>query len=326
MRNTINIEFTIPLTGSYNRSNFSVKRNGSSQYVESAVVSGKNIILTLTNSFEWWDTITVETDVTLYSEGGQTIEGFTRSFRPPNHGTPDTRFSLLIDTTQPGSATNTIILPTYNFYGADYSCTVEWGDGTSNEYSGGAPAISHVYAEGGVKTIHITGVFPNLRFNNTGDKLKLLQILNWGCYGIGRATQHTAFRGCVQLTAIADDMAFINDINVAFQMFENCKFDALPEVVTLAALEDGRYMFSGCTNMEDAPNLNLASLLYGYAMLGGAQLNTIDYSNLLIRMDENNVSAGDTLTATYLYHNAAGGVAKTNLQARGWTINDKGLE
>ena len=85
----------------------------------------------------------------------------------------DPAFVMRIDTTKPGSASDTMIIPTN---GAGYDCQVEWGDGTTTTHEGTAPSIQHTYAAAGEYDVRITGEFPRVLFNNSGDRLKVLRV------------------------------------------------------------------------------------------------------------------------------------------------------
>jgi len=72
------------------------------------------------------------------------------------------------DTTQAGSASDTIVLP------MTAGPTVHWGDGNSDTTN------THTYASGGTYTVTIEGSVTGFRFNNGGDKLKLIDVVNCG--------------------------------------------------------------------------------------------------------------------------------------------------
>ena len=75
-------------------------------------------------------------------------------------------FSAVWDTEKAGSATKTIILPITGTY------TVNWGDGKTN-----TSVATHVYNATGNYTINITNIAETgFRFNNGGDKLKIITI------------------------------------------------------------------------------------------------------------------------------------------------------
>jgi len=52
---------------------------------------------------------------------------------------------------------------------------------------------------------NVPGGFPAIYFNGGGDRLKLMQISNWGA--VTWDTMHAAFHGCNNLTITAADAA-----------------------------------------------------------------------------------------------------------------------
>jgi len=86
-------------------------------------------------------------------------------------------FTSIWDTTQPGTSTdNEITIPTNPAY--TYNYTVDWGDGSTD--TGITANITHTYASEGIYTVKISGDFPAIYFNNSGDRRKILEILEWG--------------------------------------------------------------------------------------------------------------------------------------------------
>jgi len=87
-------------------------------------------------------------------------------------------------TSSGSSSSNQIKLPlishgTYNF-------TVYWGDGSSNTITTwDDPAVTHSYSTSGVYNITITGTVIDWRFINSGDRLKLMEIAQWGDLHLG---------------------------------------------------------------------------------------------------------------------------------------------
>ena len=133
----------------------------------------------------------------------------------------DPAFTLVVDTTKAGSASNQFVLPLNPSYSASYNCAVDWGDGTGAQTvingTTGFPNISHTYASSGVYSVKITenvvGGFPAIYFNAGGDRLKLMQIANWG--GVTWATMNSAFYGCSNLRITATDEATAKTGSVA---------------------------------------------------------------------------------------------------------------
>ena len=124
---------------------------------------------------------------------------FRSTYVPPP---PPVPFVTTWDTTLAGSAADTIELPlgvgTFDF-------DVDWGDGnTENVVSAGSESITHVYSVGGTYDVSIAGTFPAIRFNNIGDKAKLLDVTQWG-NTVQFETFDRAFYGCGTLGVSASD-------------------------------------------------------------------------------------------------------------------------
>jgi len=118
------------------------------------------------------------------------------------------------DTTQAGSASDTVVLPLLS--GGTYSGTINWGDGSTSALS--YANRTHVYASGGVKTITISGTIGGWQFNNAGDRNKILNVSNWGTLDI---TTSSAFWGCSNLDVSATDAPIITTTNLR-KTFANC--------------------------------------------------------------------------------------------------------
>jgi surface protein len=115
---------------------------------------------------------------------------------------------------------------------------VDWGDAaTSTITSHTDPAVTHSYASAGTYSISITGTLPGFKFNNAGDKLKILNISSWGVLDI---TTNFAFTSCANLTCSATDAPTITTTDLT-QTFGNCtNFNG----------KIGNWDTSGVNNME----------------------------------------------------------------------------
>ena len=118
------------------------------------------------------------------------------------------------DTTQTGSASNTVVLPLLS--GGTYSGTIDWGDGSTSVLS--YANRTHTYASGGVKVITISGTIGGFQFNNGGDKAKITDISNWGTLDI---TTNKSFFGCSNLDISATDAPIISTTDLT-RTFSNC--------------------------------------------------------------------------------------------------------
>jgi hypothetical protein len=126
--------------------------------------------------------------------------GFYPSFTDRIAGTvaPSNDFIIRVKTDNAGtSATNQFTLPTTNIGVVAYDYTIDWGDGTIESINV-TTAQTHTYPTAGEYTITISGIFPRIYFNNGGDKLKLIETVNFG--DVGWTSMERAFFGCNNMT------------------------------------------------------------------------------------------------------------------------------
>ncbi|MHA1673909.1 MAG: BspA family leucine-rich repeat surface protein [Promethearchaeota archaeon] len=117
------------------------------------------------------------------------------------------------------SGSNQIKLPLYYF--GMYDFTVNWGDGSSNTIiKWDQLEITHTYASEGLYTLNISGTIFGWRFVNGGDKLKLMEISQWGDLNLGTSTSY--FYGCANLNLTATDAPDLSGIFSLHQAFRNC--------------------------------------------------------------------------------------------------------
>jgi len=111
--------------------------------------------------------------------------------------------------TSAGSSNSTSVkLPLES--GGTYNFTVYWGDGSSNNITAWNQAeVTHGYASEGNYTINISGIISGFIFNNAGDKLKLINILQWGDLKLGNSGSY--FYGASNLNITATDILNIRN-------------------------------------------------------------------------------------------------------------------
>ena len=231
---------------------------------------------------------------------------------------------IRVDTTKSGvTPSDTFRIPTTT--GETYKFKVDWGDGvvTSN-HTGYA---EHAYLSGGVYDIKIYGKFPRMFFNNSGDRLKLLEILDWG--DINYSTNQTgAFFGCNNLTFIATDVnSWYNGITLGTQMFNGNSLTTLPAGMTLGNLTNGNSMFQN-NSITSAIGLKLHKINSGSLFMNGANLPVSQYSNILVDIEANNTNDEVIIHFGSSKYNATGQIARDILTSapRNWVITDGGLE
>ncbi len=123
------------------------------------------------------------------------------------------------------SNSNQIKLPLYS--AGTYNFTVDWGDGNSDNITTGNQAeVTHTYAVAGNYTINITGEIVGFRFNDDGDRLKLIDISQWGNLRVGNYGDY--FYGCENLNSTATDalnLTGTTDLNNMFRRTTNFNGD-----------------------------------------------------------------------------------------------------
>lgn len=215
----------------------------------------------------------------------------------------NSNFIIRVKTDNAGtSASNQFILPIALRSGYVYDYTVYWGDGLLDDYTNSGNKI-HTYAEAGEYIITISGNFAGLFFNNGGDKLKMLQISNWGNHDL--AVTERAYFGCTNLDITANDTPILTNTNVNFRGFlmNNTSLIGNSSInnwdVSLITVFGGSAgggirhgMFFGCTLFnQDISNWNVSNGITMSFMFQNSGFNQ-DISNW-------NVSNATTLSAFF---------------------------
>jgi surface protein len=111
-----------------------------------------------------------------------------------------------------------------------YDFTVFWGDGSSDLITAwDDPAVLHSYESPGMYEITIDGLIDGFRFDNSGDRLKLGEISQWGSLVISGGGG--VFRGCENLVISAAD---------------------IPDLSNTGNLD---YLFAGCSSLDEVPGI-----------------------------------------------------------------------
>ena len=144
--------------------------------------------------------------------------------------------------TSTGSTNSTAVkLPIYD--GGNYDFVVDWGDGSNDTITAWNQAnATHNYSSAGEYNISINGTITGWRFANTGDKLKILDISNWGNLNLGNANSY--FYGCSNLDITAIDTLDLTGTTSFLVFFKDC--------TNLASLNVSNWDISGVTTMYQA--------------------------------------------------------------------------
>ena len=176
------------------------------------------------------------------------------------YGAAPKRFQSKWDTTQAGSANDTVVLPlmsnpSFGFY----NFRIDWGDGKENRdnitvYN--QAEVTHQYDDTGIYTIKIVGDITGWHFNAGGDDDKITEINSWGPLVIN---YHSSFEGCSNLVVTADQgPTMIGDME---QSFKDCPHVTNIGELDLSQVTDMNNMFNGCTGFnQDVSNWNMSNV------------------------------------------------------------------
>jgi surface protein len=143
-------------------------------------------------------------------------------------------YQILVKTDNSGTSTSTQFTIPAN--AGTYS--VDWGDGTTS--TGLTGAQTHTYPAAGQYVIRMDGI-THYYTNNADDKLKLLDVQNWG--DEAWTSMENAYRGCSNMIMSATDAPDLSGVTNMFQIFRNATSFNQPI---------GHWNVSSVTNMQGA--------------------------------------------------------------------------
>ncbi len=128
----------------------------------------------------------------------------------------------------------------------NYDFTVDWGDSTSDNITSYNQAeVTHTYASAGIYTITITGVLSGWSFNNDGDRLKIIEVSQWGDVAFGNSGGY--FYGAENLIITATDAPDLSGTTTMYNAFRNAaKLGSSGSMDTwdVSSVTDMSYMFA----------------------------------------------------------------------------------
>ena len=171
---------------------------------------------------------------------------------------------------------------------ASLDCVVDWGDndGSTTTLNSASVAgdLTHTYSGGaGTKSISILGTGINgLKFDNGGDKLKLLEVSNTGNLDI---TETSTFYGCTNMTWTATDAPTITTTNLS-NMFSSCSnFNGnidnwdVSSVITMNNTFQNTSIFNQPLNNWDVSSVTNISFMFAFSSFN-QPLNNWDVSSV----------------------------------------------
>ncbi len=180
------------------------------------------------------------------------------------------------------SDAETLTIPCQN--SGTFNATINWGDNStpSTITAYNDADLAHEYAVAGTYTVRISGTFPNIYFNDEGDKLKLLQVVQLGDTGL--TLLDYSFRGCSNMTSFqCGDVCNTANVTDMRAMFHSCSSADIIDVsgFDTANVTDMRYMFNSCSSADiidvsGFDTANVANMRYMFS--GCSSVDIIDVS------------------------------------------------
>ena len=268
-------------------------------------------------------------------------------------GSSTQTFVFTVKTDNAGVSTSTQFrLPLTTSTGLDF--IIEWGDGVVQRItSHTAPEITHTYPSIGTYQIQISGLLVGWAFGAGGDRLKMLNVFQWGVFNI---TTTNVFDGCTNLTCSATDAPIITttsfnglfrectnfngaignwDVssvaNMASMFLRAPSFNQPIDSWNVSNVTTMSNMFNAATAFnQDISNWNITSVITFTSFMSGKSNLNYSASNLdLIYQKWSLLAVKPNLSITFntIKYTAAGVAGRLVLTSapNNWTITDGGI-
>jgi trimeric autotransporter adhesin len=162
--------------------------------------------------------------------------------------------------------------------------TASWGDGTVSLISQSAQADrTHSYAEPGVYTVSITGQGQGFNFSGDGDRLKLMDIGQWGSIS---GSGQRVFNGCSNLVGTATDPHIIQWTGQLWYFLNCTKFNGavgnwdMSKVTDLNGMFDNARSFNQPLNSWDVSKVTIMQGTFQNALAFNQDIGSWNMSNV----------------------------------------------
>lgn len=237
-------------------------------------------------------------------------------------GGVDNRFIFTVKTDNAGtSASNQFTIPTSTTgITQAFLYDIETSDGQTITGLTGNHTIT--FPTAGTYEVRISGSFPYMYFVGGGDKLKMLDISNFGIYALGSTSQSSAFQGCSNMTITATDSGNFGSVtNFAFTWSGCSSLTSFPLIDTSSGTSF-LFAWNGCSSLASFPaNAFDTNIATNYTnAFQSTNLTTQSIDDILVSLDTSGVINGTFRQSGGQAPSATGQTAITNLVGKGWTI------
>ncbi|MFC1656577.1 BspA family leucine-rich repeat surface protein [Patescibacteria group bacterium] len=195
-----------------------------------------------------------------------------------------------------------------------YDFTVYWGDGYDDHITAYNQAeVTHTYAVEGEYEISIDGTIYGFRFNNLGDRLKILDISQWGNLRLGNNNGY--FNGCSNLDSTATDTLDLTGTTSLQSAFRNASlFNGnisswdTSSVTNMINMFQNASVFNQNIGSWDTSNVTNMYEMFGQASSFDQNISSWDTSSVTnmgnmfkgASFFNQNISAWDTSSVAYM--------------------------
>jgi hypothetical protein len=135
---------------------------------------------------------------------------------------------------------------------------IETSDGQSITGVTGNHTIT--FPSAGEYEVKIIGSFPYMYFNNGGDKLKILDIKNFGIYALGATRQQGAFFGCVNMTITAIDSGNFGSVTNFITAWYECSSLTSFPLIDTSSVTNFQLAWKKCSSLTSFPLIDTSSV------------------------------------------------------------------
>ncbi len=235
--------------------------------------------------------------VTDYSETAT-----TRTIRGP--------FTSTWDTTKDGTSDNNqIALPLEP--GGTYDFTVT-GDNLIDSPVNITSYMDNVltFTTEGEQVIKIKGTIRGFRFNNIGDRLKLMDISQWGVLNLGNSGYY--FDGCENLNVTAEDIPDLTGTTSMYMAFRNSGISTVPNMNNwdMGSVTNMQWMFRGATDFNQ--------YISGWEVGNVTNMGSMFYEASAFNQDIGEWDVGSVTSMRYMFY----GASTFNRDIGGWEVDN----
>ena len=210
--------------------------------------------------------------------------------------------------------------------GGEYNFTVYWGDGSFDEItSWNQTEVTHTYSSPGNYTLDMDGIIVGFRFNNGGDKLKILNIESWGDLNLGNSGYY--FYGCSNLNSNATDALNLTGTLFLNYTFASCtNFNgSIGNWNTSSVTSMSSMFYSASSFNQDIGNWDVSKVSTMTLMFLGVTLSTPNYDSLLMGwLNYAPLKTGVSFDAGDSEYLTGGDARQTLIDTYSWSISDGG--